>query len=66
MIYMKIEKIATNISISVYQNVNENLTIWLSKCQRTSHYQTIKLSTNISLSGYQNAVFVTTKLYPNN
>ena len=44
-----------NISLSVYQNVNETLTIWLLKCQRTSHYQTIKLSTDISLSAYQNA-----------
>ena len=35
-------------------NINENLTILLSKWQRTSHYPFIKMSTNISLSGYQN------------
>jgi hypothetical protein len=44
---------STNISPSGYQNVNEHLTILLSKCQRISHYPFIKMSTNISLSGYQ-------------
>ena len=35
-------------------NENENFTIRLSICQRTSHYPVIKMSTNISLSCYQN------------
>ena len=35
-------------------NDNENLTIQLSTCQRTSHYSVIKMSTNISLSCYPN------------
>ena len=35
-------------------NDNENLTIRLSTCQRTSHYPVFKMSTNISLSCYPN------------
>ena len=47
-------KMSTNISLSCCQNVNEHLTIRLSKYQRTSHYEVTNMSTNIPLSGYQN------------
>jgi len=43
-----------NIALSGYQDVNQHLTIWLSKCQQTSHNPVIKISTNVSLSVYQN------------
>jgi len=47
-------KMSTNISLSSCQNVNEQLTIRLSKYQRTSHYPVTNMSTNSPLSGYQN------------
>ena len=43
---------STNMALFSYQNVNEHLTILLSKCPRRWHYLVTNMSTNSPLSGY--------------